>query len=182
MEPERNPWTVLSAEVAYENRWIRVTHHDVLTPSGTEGIYGVVHFKNRAICIVPVDEDGWTWLVGQYRFATDSYSWELPEGGAPLDEDPLAGAQRELREEVGLLAREWTLVGSSYLSNSVSDEHALIYLARGLVQADTQPEETEQLRIRHLPFSEVVAMVDSGEIEDAFTVMAVLQVLHKKLI
>lgn len=169
---EGNPWTVERAEVRYDNRWIRVTHHDVRTPAGTPGIYGTVHFKNVAIGIVPVDADGNTWLVGQYRFPLDAYSWEIPEGGGPHGVPPLESAARELAEETGLVARAWLPLLEMDLSNSVSDERAVAYLAWDLTEGTATPEPTEQLRLRRLPLREAFALVRAGQIRDALSVGA----------
>jgi len=172
-----NPWTVRRADVRYDNRWIRVTHHDVLTPAGTPGIYGTVHFKNLAIGIIPVDDDGHTWLVGQYRFPLAAYSWEIPEGGGPHGVDPLESAARELAEETGLVAASWLPLIEMDLSNSVSDERAIAYMAWGLTQGAAAPEPTERLQQRRLPLGEVFAMVRGGVIRDALSVGA-LQALE----
>ena len=171
-----NPWRTLRSSLRYDNRWISVTHFDVLTPSGNEGIHGVVHFKNRAIGVLALEDDGTTYLVGQYRYALQSYSWEIPEGGGPHIEDPLEAAKRELLEETGLQARQWRQILRMHLSNSVTDEESIVYLATDLEQGLASPEETEQLELRRLPFSEVVQMVQRGEITDSITVAAVLYV------
>lgn len=171
-----NPWETLSARTAYENPWIRVEHRDVQNPSGGAGIYGVVHFKNTAVGIVPLDTNGDTWLVGQYRYTLERYSWEIPEGGAPAGTDPLESARRELLEETGLRARIWTPLLELHTSNSVTNEYGVAYVAQDLEQGEAQPEETEQLHIRRLPFSEVVDMVLSGEITDALSMIAILKV------
>lgn len=174
--PEENPWTITSHQNIYDNPWINVTEYQVINPSGNPGIYGKVHFKNRAIGIVPLDADMNTYLVGQYRFPLDEYSWELPEGGGALDKDPLEGARRELLEETGLVAHEWTEIQRMYLSNSVCDELCFLFLARNLEQHEAEPEETEQLQVRKLPFKEVYDMVCNGQITDSMTVAAVLRV------
>ena len=171
-----NPWTTLSQELRYENPWIRLSHREVVNPAGNPGIYGVVHFKNRAVAVVPLDEEGYTWIVGQYRSTLDAYSWEIPEGGAPPDESPLAAAQRELAEETGISASRWTDLGVVHLSNSVTDETGYIYLATGLRFGPPAPEETETLRIRKLPLSEAVQMVLDGVITDCLSVAALLKV------
>lgn len=171
-----NPWKTLSTDVVYENPWIRVTESQVLNPSGNPGIYGVVHFKNRAIAIIPLDEDNNTWIVGQYRYTLNSYEWEVPEGGCPEGEDLLKGAQRELEEEVGLRAESWHRVLETQLSNSVSDELGYTFVARGLTPVEAAPEETEQLQVRKLPFDEVVEMVFSGKIRDGLSVASILKV------
>ena len=173
---EKNPWQTLSSTKIYENPWIALTEHSVLNPSGGDGIYGVVHFKNRAIGILPLDADGCTYLVGQWRYALNAYSWELPEGGGPLLEPPLAAAKRELLEETGLTAQNWQEILRMHLSNSVTDEESIVYLATDLTAGLATPEETEDLRVRRLPLQEVLAMVLRGEITDSITVAAVLRV------
>ncbi|WP_374449953.1 NUDIX domain-containing protein [Stella sp.] len=176
-DADANPWTVRRAEVRYDNRWIRVTHHEVLTPAGTPGIYGTVHFKNLAIGVVPVDDQGHTWLVGQYRFPLGTYSWEIPEGGGPHGVPPLESAARELAEETGLVAAGWLPLLEMDLSNSVSDERAIAYLAWDLTQGAAEPEPTEQLRLRRLPLGAAFGLVRDGSIRDALSVAA-LQALE----
>lgn len=178
MHESVNPWKTLDSKEIYNNPWIKLTEHQVINPSGGKGIYGVVSFKNYAIGIVPVDEDGNIWLVGQYRYATNNYSWELPEGGGPLTIEPLESAKRELLEETGLKANKWTLIQELHLSNSVSDEKAFVYLAQGLTQHEAEPEETEQLSIKKIHFEDAFKMVMSGEITDSITVAAILKVKH----
>jgi 8-oxo-dGTP pyrophosphatase MutT (NUDIX family) len=174
--PEENPWQITSQQNVYDNNWINLTEYQVINPSGNPGIYGKVHFKNRAIGIVPLDADMNTYLVGQYRFVLNEYSWELPEGGGPLNEDPIDAAKRELLEETGLKANNWTEIQRMHLSNSVGDEFAFIYLATGLEQFEAEPEDTEQLVIRKLPFEEAYQMVCSGRMTDSITVAAILRV------
>ena len=172
---EDNPWTTLERKEIYDNNWINVNEHQVINPSGGQGIYGVVHFKNLAIGILPLDEDNNTWLVGQYRYPLQAYSWEIPEGGGPLGIDPLDGAKRELLEETGLTATNWTELQRMHLSNSVSDELAIIYVARGLTMGVAAPEETEDLQLRKLPFEEAYQMVLDGIITDSMSVAAILK-------
>ncbi len=176
MNEQQNPWQIKGEQAIYDNPWIQVTQYDVINPSGGKGIYGKVHFKNVAIGILPLDDALNTWLVGQYRFPLGRYSWEIPEGGGPLGTDPLASAKRELLEEAGLVAAEWTTLIDLYLSNSVSDEYGLIYLARGLEQHTAEPEETEQLVIKKIPFDEAYRMVETGIITDSLSVTAILKV------
>jgi 8-oxo-dGTP pyrophosphatase MutT (NUDIX family) len=153
-----------------------VTEYDVLNPSGGKGIYGTVRFKNLAIGILPLDEEGYTWLVGQWRFPLEMYSWEIPEGGGEPGVPPIESARRELKEETGLVASEWALIQEMHLSNSVTDERALIFMARGLRQEEAMPEETEQLVIRRVSFDEAFEMVERGEITDSMSVAAILKV------
>lgn len=171
-----NPWQTFSIKNVYENPWIRVTHREILNPSGGAGIYGVVHFKNTAIGIVPLDGEGFTWLVGQYRYTLERYSWEIPEGGGPVGTDSLESAKRELAEETGITARRWTPLLEIHTSNSVTDEYGVAYVAQDLEFGKAQPEETEELIVRRLPFSEAVEMVMSGEITDALSMIAILKV------
>ncbi|WP_343530548.1 NUDIX hydrolase [Pedobacter sp.] len=171
-----NPWKTLSSEEKYNNNWITVTEHQVINPSGGEGIYGEVHFKNLAIGVLPLDENYNTWLVGQYRYPLKAYSWEIPEGGGPLGTDPERNAKRELVEETGLIASKLTEIQRMHLSNSVSDELAIIYLAQDLELGEAAPEETEDLQLVKVPFTKAVEMVMNGEITDSMSVAAILKV------
>lgn len=176
MSKTNNPWTILSEKPVYDNPWIGITEYGVINPNGGKGIYGKVHFKNLAIGVLPLDEAGNTWLVGQYRFPLNDYSWEIPEGGGDPNVDPVESAKRELREETGLVAHSWTPLLEMHLSNSVSDEKAIIFLARELEQREPMPDETEQLVVRRLPFEEAYSMVEKGLITDGMSVAAILKV------
>jgi 8-oxo-dGTP pyrophosphatase MutT (NUDIX family) len=176
MNEQRNPWTILDQKMIYENPWIGLTEFQVINPSGGKGIYGKVHFKHIAVGVIPLDEDWNTWLVGQYRFTLDHYSWEIPEGGGRMDEDPLEAAKRELLEETGLVAESWTKILTMHLSNSVSDEFGVIYLARNLKQKEAQPEETEELTIKKMPFDEAVRMMNEEKITDSMTIAAIQKI------
>jgi 8-oxo-dGTP pyrophosphatase MutT (NUDIX family) len=177
MNSDENPWTILDQKDVYENPWIRLTEYQVINPSGGKGIYGKVHYKHIAVGIIPLNSDWNTWLVGQYRFPLNQYSWEIPEGGGRMDEDPLDAAKRELLEETGLVAKEWTKILTMHLSNSVSDELSVIYLARDIEMQTSAPEETEQLVIKKLHFDEVTDMMRNGEITDSMSVASILQIL-----
>jgi 8-oxo-dGTP pyrophosphatase MutT (NUDIX family) len=176
MNESHNPWTILSERSVYDNKWIGITEFDVINPGGGKGIYGKVHFKNLAIGVLPLDEELNTWLIGQYRFTLNEYSWEIPEGGGDPGLPPVESGRRELLEETGLIAEEWTLIQEMRLSNSVSDEKAYVFLARHLEQREASPEETEQLVIRKLPFEEACRMVENGIITDSMSVAAILKV------
>lgn len=178
---ETNPWKTLSSKDIYDNPWIRLTEHQIINPAGNEGVYGQVHFKNLAIGIIVLDEQENTWLVGQYRFPLKQYSWEIPAGGGPLGSNPIESAQRELLEETGIRAENWTELLRMHLSNSVSDELAIIYLARQLTYGEAEPEETEQLQIHKMPLQEAYHMVCEGKITDSLSVAAILKLKLMKV-
>lgn len=173
-KPSENPWTTLTKQQVYENPWIAVEHHTVLTPSKTDGIYGIVHFKNKAIGIIPLDEEGNTWLVGQYRYPLSEYSWEIPEGGCPIAESMLKTAKRELKEETGIVAKKWTKIVDLCTSNSVTDERGACFVAQGLTFGAMELEETEDITVRKIPFTHAVEMVMRGKITDALAIMGIL--------
>lgn len=171
----KNPWTTLSKRVIYDNPWIHVEEHDVLNAAGNPGIYGVVSFKHYAIGILPVDAEGNTWLIGQHRYPFDDYTWEIPEGGGNIAQDPLDNAKRELAEEAGLIADTWTLIQEIQVSNSVTDEIGFIYLAQDLSPTPPNPDEDEALIIRKLHITEAYRLLDEGLIKDSITVVALLR-------
>ncbi|MGH8193032.1 MAG: NUDIX domain-containing protein [Woeseiaceae bacterium] len=167
-------WKTLSSKTVYDNPWITVFEDRVVNPGGGENDYGHVHFKNRAVAIVPLDEAGNTWLVGQDRYTLGQKSWELPMGGAPLNEQPLDAARRELKEETGLSAARWTEIMRLHTSNSITDETGLVFVAEQLTEGSPQFDETENIEIRKLPLSEAIGMALRGEITDAISIAALL--------
>lgn len=170
------PWVRHARRTAYENAWITVWHDDVTRPDGGAGIYGVVHFANLAAGVVAVDDEDRVVLVGQHRYTLDAWSWEIPEGGVPPGEEALDGMRRELREETGVEAREWAEIARVHLSNSVTDEAGVLYLATGLTHGDAAPEPTEQIEVRWVPFDEALAMTFDGRITDAFSIIGIQRV------
>jgi 8-oxo-dGTP pyrophosphatase MutT (NUDIX family) len=179
-EPEdvvrSGPWARRSRTVAYANPWLTVWHDDVTRPDGKPGIYGVAHFANLAAGVVVLDADDRVLLVGQHRYTLDAYSWEIPEGGVPDGEDPLDGARRELREETGVEAAECHELARLHLSNSVTDEAAILFLATGVTHGAADPDGTEELTVRWVPFTEALAMTLDGRITDAMSVVAIQRV------
>jgi 8-oxo-dGTP pyrophosphatase MutT (NUDIX family) len=167
------PWIRRSRRVAYENDWITIWHDEVTRPDGAPGVYGVVHFANLAAGVLAIDDRDRVLLVGQHRYALDAYSLEIPEGGVPDGETALDGARRELLEETGVVAAEWRELARVHLSNSVSDEIAVLFLASELTPGAAQPDGTEDLVLRWTPFAEVLEMTLDGTISDAMTVVAV---------
>ncbi len=172
---EKNPWQKLSSKRIYDNSWITVEEDQVINPGGGNGIYGKVLFKNLAIGIVPIDENQNTWLVGQWRYSLDEYSWEIPMGGGPIGIDKLESAQRELKEETGLTAAKWTEFVKMHTSNSVTNEVGYAFLAEDLTQGETEFEETEDLKIWKLQFQEAYQMVLDGKITDSLSMVAILK-------
>ncbi|HEX6997541.1 MAG TPA: NUDIX hydrolase [Gammaproteobacteria bacterium] len=176
MTDSPNPWKTLSFRTVYDNPWIRVEEHRVVNPAGGLGEYGKVCFKNRAVAVAALDADANIVLVGQHRYTLAEFSWELPMGGAPLGEDPLAAAERELREETGFTARRWRLLMKLHPSNSITDEVGYAYVAEGLEHGERALEETEgDLRTCIVPFAEAVQWVLDGRITDAISAAAILR-------
>lgn len=169
---EDNPWKVVSSRPIYRNPWFSVREDQVIRPDGKPGIYSVVEPK-IATGIVPIDDEGFTWLVGQYRYPINRYSWEIVEGGAEEGETPLEAATRELKEEAGLTATSIVPLGHPvFLSNCFTSERADSFLARGITQGASQPDGTEVLQLKRLPFEEALRMARAGEITDALSVIA----------
>lgn len=174
------PWTPGVERVAFESAWITVTDQQAIAPTGRLAQYGMVRFKNLAIAVLPLHEDGTVILVGQHWFPSGDYSWELPEGGAPLAEDPLDGAKRELAEETGLVATEWREVLRTQLSNSVTDERMIGYLATGLTASERahHADETEAIVVVRAPFREALDAAMAGHLPDMLTVAMLLRGYH----
>lgn len=176
METQKNPWKTLSTRFIYENPWIHIREDQVINPGGGKGIYGVVHMKNKAIGIIPLDKEGYTYLVGQYRYTLNEYSWETPMGGGQIDTDPLESAKRELKEETGFTAKKWTFIAHIHTSNSVTDEDGYVFMAEDLTAGETAFEETEDLAVRKVHMKEAVEMVMDNRITDALSVAGILKV------
>jgi 8-oxo-dGTP pyrophosphatase MutT (NUDIX family) len=170
------PWTRRSRRAVYENPWLTVWHDEVVRPDGEAGIYGVVHPASLAAGVAVLDAEDRLLLVGQHRYTLDAYSWEIPEGGVAAGESALDGARRELREETGVEAAEWHELARLHLSNSITDEEAVLFLATGVTQGEARPDGTEDLAVRWVPFGEGLAMTLDGRITDAMSVVAIQRV------
>ena len=170
------PWRRRSRRSVYENPWLEVFHDEVLRPDGSPGIYGVVHLRNAAVGVVPLDDAGRVLLVGQHRYTLDAHSWEIPEGGVPAGEDLLEGAKRELREETGFEASEWRELFRFAMSNSVTDEVGVIFQATGLTPGRAAPEASEDIEVRWVALDEAIAMIDRGEITDLMSVGGLMRI------
>lgn len=177
-QQELNTWKTLSSELVYESPWIAVNKHQTINPAGNPAIYSVVNFKNKAIGVIPLSEDGYTWLVGQWRYPLNQYSWEIPEGGGPLGEDPLQTAIRELKEETGIVAKYFQEIMQMHLSNSATDEHAFVFVATDLTFEDSEPEESEDLKVKKVHINEAFEMVLNGVITDSISVAAIFKVKY----
>lgn len=175
-ESDSKPWQTHSIEEKYDNPWITVSHREVTAPTGNAGIYGLVHFKNTAVGVVPIDSDGNTWLVGQHRYTLDQYMWEIPEGGSLPNEDNLSVAKRELREETGIVAGRWTPLLELHTSNSVTDEYAVGFVAQELTFGECQPDDTEVLKIRKVPLQTAIDMAMDGRITDGLAMACLFKV------
>ncbi len=173
-----NSWKTLTSALVYESAWIAVNRHETINPAGNPAVYSVVNFKNLAIGIIPLSEDGYTWLVGQWRYPLNAYSWEIPEGGGPLGEEPIKTAERELKEETGIVAKKFEEIMQLHLSNSATDEHAFVFLATDLSFEESEPEETEDLQVKKVHITEAFDMVLKGEITDAISVAAIFKVKY----
>lgn len=175
MNTEVNTWKKISNRNIYENPWIKVEEDQIINPAGKPGIYGKVLFKNKAIGILAIDNEGFIYLVGQFRYPLHQYSWEIPEGGCLIgEENPIDAAKRELKEETGLVALKWTLLNTIHTSNSVTDEEGFIFLAENLTQETAEPDETEDLKVKKILLSEAVEMVLKSEITDSISMTAIL--------
>lgn len=177
-EEDGNPWTVKTVTRAFENDWFGIDSHDVIHPGGADGTYSVIRVRRLAVGVLPIEADGRVHLVGQWRFPLGRYSWEMPEGGGEPGEPAIECARRELEEETGLHAGQLRPILEMDLSNSLTDEECVLFLATDLNHGQARPEPVEVLRRRTAPFADVLARVTDGRIRDGLTVAAVLRAHH----
>lgn len=167
----KSPWKRESAQYVYQNPWIKVREDQVLRPDGKPGIYGVVE-TDLAVGVIAVNDQQKITLVGQWRYAINRWSWEIVEGAAYPQESPIEAAKRELREEAGWTAKRYAQLGGDiFLSNSFTDERALVFLAEGLDPVPPEPDPTEQLELRYESLDTCLELMRSGEINDAITLI-----------
>jgi 8-oxo-dGDP phosphatase len=180
MAPRGRPWRRVAARPIYDNPWINVTEYDAIAPTGQPALYGLVTMKYRGLGVVPLHEDGTVTLVGQHRFTFQDYSWEIPEGGGPVDGDALADIQRELAEEALLVASDWRQILQFQISNSLTTETGMTFLAMGLesIPAPHEGDDTEDLAIARVPFREALDQALAGNMLDLITVASLLRVHH----
>lgn len=168
----KNPWVILSESIEFENPWLKLTNYKTQNPKGDPADYGVVHFKNRAVGVIPY-ADGYVWMVGQTRFALGQYSWEIPEGGCPEGESLIETAHRELKEETGITAAQMQPLLKLHTSNSVTDEYGEIFLATDLTFGPAQHEDSEDITVEKFTLDALCAFIDQGEITDLMTIAAI---------
>ncbi len=178
LQPHGHPWQAGAAECVHDNPWFAADVYAGVAPTGAKAAYYALRYKNAATGVIPLHGDGTITLVGQWRFPSGTYSWELPEGGAPLSEPAIEGARRELQEEAGLTAATLELILTFQLSNASSDETAFIYLATGLGAAEMERDATEALTLARVPFREALRAAVEGRIKDSLTVAGLLRLHH----
>ncbi|MFT4212443.1 MAG: NUDIX hydrolase [Microbacterium sp.] len=165
-------WTTRASRTVYENRWISVREDEVTGPAGA-GIYGVVRMRHPAVFVVALDAEDRVCLVAIDRYTTGR-SWEVPAGGSD-GEHPLVAAQRELAEETGLAASDWTALGTMDALNGIAEAPEHVFLARGLSSAaDAAATQREEgiVELAWVPFAQALTMIADGRIADGETVAA----------
>ncbi len=167
-------WQLGKPQTKYENPWMRVDEIPAIDPSGQDASYGLIHFKNLAVGVVPY-QDGYIWLVGQSRVSSRSYTWEIPAGGDPTREDPLGTAHRELREETGFTAGRMDQILKMELSNSITDEICLVYVATDLTAGEAELESSEDISLMKISLDNALKAIEAGEIRHALGIAAIFK-------
>ncbi|MFC5371585.1 NUDIX domain-containing protein [Brevundimonas faecalis] len=176
--PEPPKWASHGDSVMIDTPWMQVTRHPATAPTGAAADYQVVRPKNVGTGVLPLHEDGTVTMVGQHRFALMRYSWEMPEGGAPMAEDPFDAVRRELAEEAGLAAEHWRAALDMDLSNSITDERAMTWVAWGLSAVPVDPDPTEVIVSVRVPFRDLLAEIERGAVRDSLTVATAYKAYH----
>lgn len=172
----RNPWITNSSRVVYQNTWISVREDQVIRPDGNPGIYGVVEIR-PSVGVLAMNDREEVVLVGQWRYAMNRYSWEIPRGGShPGETDMLAVAQRELMEEAGVVASDWEPLGKVDICNGVANDVQSLFFARGLSATNRQLDPEEEIALEWRPFETVLSMAMDGRITEVCSIAAILKV------
>jgi|SRR5215207_6792107 len=172
----KNPWKTLGSRIVYENPWLRLREDQVIRPDGRPGVYSVVEIR-PSVGVVVLDHKQHIALVGQWRYAHNKFSWEIPTGGSAAGEESIVeSAKRELAEETGIHANNWRALGSIDNSNGATTDVAYLYLATELTLGSSHQEGNEQLITDWIPFENAVSMVLDGEITESCSVAGILKV------
>lgn len=168
----KNPWKKLSTKIVYKNPWIKVIEDKVIKPDGSRGIYAYVETRGPSVCVVAIDDNNEVYLIGQYRYTSGEFSWEVPNGNSD-GEDVLSAAKRELTEETGLVAKRWENVGYFWVMNGVVREKCHVFIARDLTQTDKEEKREEGIvSVKKIPLGELLRQVKAGEITDDQSIVA----------
>lgn len=171
--------TPISEEMKFKGVLIDVSHMTVRLPDGRTALREIVHHKGAA-AVVPVDDEGYVYLVRQHRVVNDMLMWEIPAGKLDsADEEPLACAIRELKEETGLVAENMEMMSHIVTTPGFCTEKIGLFLATGLTQHETHFDEDEFLQLTRMPLSEAVQRVMKGEFRDAKTALGLLMAWQK---
>ncbi|MDA0834912.1 MAG: NUDIX hydrolase [Planctomycetota bacterium] len=172
MKPH-GPWTIRDTKTVYCDPWINVTCDDVLRPDGNPGTFSVVHLK-PGVTVLAIDENQTVYLTKEFHYAVGRETIECVSGGIEEGEDAALSAQRELEEEIGIVAKKWTFLGicDPFTSSVVSPTQ--MYLAEELQMVAARPEGTELIERVSFPFSEAIEMVLTGEITHSASCLAIL--------
>lgn len=171
---DRNLWKIKSEETRYSCERYDLVVYDTINPADKPMEYPVMRYKQKSTAVCAVDDKGYLYIVGQWRFGAGYYSWEVIEGRSDPGETPDITIKRELKEEAGLTAKEWKYLGMFYPNNVLTDEEVHVYIARGLTQGETSPDEHEKLTVKKVRFLDFLQNVIQGKITDGITVSAVL--------